>query len=207
MYLKSWIRWVVSTGDPRLCFLFSCVLRSSWPWRWPLRPCASASPSCRCARLSLTLTGSRSRTALIPAADSSTAWPSRCTLIRITQTQVRSYSSGYDWEHLQTVWDQDEFVSICLCSSGWVPPERESDINITITHSPSVNVWRRNISIKSIIHNNSSSSDKVLWGESGEKSAQIKQRLQDKHVAKTKTDALFHWRKSYYGLVFELKTS
>ncbi len=130
---------------------------SAWPWRWPLRPCPSASPSCRCARLSLTLTGSRSRTALIPAADSSTAWPSRCTLIRITQTQVWSHSSGYDWEHLQTVWDQDEFVSICLCSSGWVPPERESDINITIIHSPSVNIWRRNISIKSIILNNSSS--------------------------------------------------
>ncbi len=33
---------------------------------------------------------------------------------------------------------------------------------------------------ESIIHNNSSSSEKVFWSESGEKSAQIKQRLQDK---------------------------
>ncbi len=31
-----------------------------------------------------------------------------------------------------------------------------------------------------MIHNNSSSSEKVVWSESGEKSAQIKQRLQDK---------------------------
>ncbi len=33
---------------------------------------------------------------------------------------------------------------------------------------------------ESIIHNNSSSSEKVFWSESGEKSAQIKHRLQDK---------------------------
>ncbi len=33
---------------------------------------------------------------------------------------------------------------------------------------------------KSIIHNDASSSEKVFWSESGEKSAQIKQRLQDK---------------------------
>ncbi len=40
---------------------------------------------------------------------------------------------------------------------------------------------KRNKSIiKSIIHNNASFSVKVFWSESGEKSAQIKQRLQDK---------------------------
>ncbi len=35
---------------------------------------------------------------------------------------------------------------------------------------------------ESIIHNNASSSEKVFWSESGEKSAQIKQRLQAKTV-------------------------
>ncbi len=33
---------------------------------------------------------------------------------------------------------------------------------------------------KFIIHNNASSSEKVVWSESGEKSAQIKHYLQDK---------------------------
>ncbi len=50
----------------------------------------------------------------------------------------------------------------------------------------------------------------MFWSESGEKSAQIKQRLQAKNSSKqicgwilmweTTGDALFHWRKSYYGL-------
>ncbi len=35
---------------------------------------------------------------------------------------------------------------------------------------------------ESIIHNNASSSEKVVWSESGEKSAQIKHRLQSKTV-------------------------
>ncbi len=29
------------------------------------------------------------------------------------------------------------------CISEWVPSERESDKNITIIHSPLVNIWRR----------------------------------------------------------------
>uniref|UniRef100_A0A8C2BLP5 non-specific serine/threonine protein kinase n=1 Tax=Cyprinus carpio TaxID=7962 RepID=A0A8C2BLP5_CYPCA len=47
-----------------------------------------------------------------------------------------------------------------------------------------------------MIHNNTSSSEKVFWCESGEKSAQIKQRLQ----AKTALNKYEIWRKSYYGL-------
>ncbi len=58
-----------------------------------------------------------------------------------------------------------------------------------------------------------SSSKKVFWSESGEKSAQIKHRLQAKTVQnsskqicgwvlmqETTGDGLFHWRKCYYGL-------
>ncbi len=64
-----------------------------------------------------------------------------------------------------------------------------------------------------MIHNNASSSEKMFWSESGEKSAQIKQRLQDKTVQnsskqicgwilmrETTGDGLFYWRKRYYGL-------
>ncbi len=66
---------------------------------------------------------------------------------------------------------------------------------------------------ESIIHNSASSSEKVFWSESGDKSAQIKHRLQDKTVQnsskqicgwilmwETTGDGLFHWRKCYYGL-------
>ncbi len=101
-----------------------------------------------------------------------------------------------------------------------------ADKNITPHHSsPSVNILRRQklkqrhqdiLTFKpkyeSIIHN-SSSSEKVFRSESGEKSAQIKHRLQDKTVQnsfkqicgwilmwETTGDGLFHWRKSYYGL-------
>ncbi len=65
---------------------------------------------------------------------------------------------------------------------------------------------------KSIIHNNTSSSEKVVWSESGEKSAQIKKRLQTQIVQnsseqtcgwilmwETTGDGLFHLRKRYYG--------
>ncbi len=64
-----------------------------------------------------------------------------------------------------------------------------ADKNITIIHTTPVHqltswedkrcVFVRN---KSIFIHNSSSSEKVFWSESGEKSAQIKQRLQDKTV-------------------------
>ncbi len=62
---------------------------------------------------------------------------------------------------------------------------------------------------ESIIHN-TSSSEKVFWSESGEKSAQIKHRLQAKTVLnkyvcefwceRQQEMDLFHWRKCYYGL-------
>ncbi len=55
--------------------------------------------------------------------------------------------------------------------------------------------------------------EKVVWSESGEKSAQIKHRLQAKTVQnsskqmcgwilmwETTGDGLFHWRKRFYGL-------
>ncbi len=84
-----------------------------------------------------------------------------------------------------------------LCSE-WVPSEWESDKNITIIHTAPVHqltsgedkssMFVRNKSIikmfwskyESSIHNNAASSDKVAWSESGEKSAQIKHRLQAK---------------------------
>ncbi len=62
---------------------------------------------------------------------------------------------------------------------------------------------------ESSIHNIASSSEKVVWSESGEKSAQIKQRLQaktalNKYVTgfwwETTRDGLFHSRKCYYEL-------
>ncbi len=65
---------------------------------------------------------------------------------------------------------------------------------------------------KSIIHINTSSSEKVVWSESGEKSAQIKHCLQAKIVQnsseqtcgwilmwETTGDGLFHLRTRYYG--------
>ncbi len=102
-----------------------------------------------------------------------------------------------------------------LCSE-WVPSEWESDKNITIIHSTPVHQvtsgedkrWNKS-SIKtfiteSIIHNNSSSSEKVFWSESGEKSAS------DQNSSKlicgwilmweTTADALFHCKKRYCGL-------
>ncbi len=99
-----------------------------------------------------------------------------------------------------------------LCSE-WVPSEWESDKNITIIHSTPVHqlsLWEDK-SWKSIIHNNASSSEKVVRSESGEKSAQIKHRLQAKTalntyvtawilVWETTGDGLYHWRKRYYGL-------
>ncbi len=45
---------------------------------------------------------------------------------------------------------------------------------------------------ESSIHNNAASSDKVAWSESGEKSAQIKHRLQAK-AALNKCVAGFWW--------------
>ncbi len=80
--------------------------------------------------------------------------------------------------------------------SEWVPSEWESDKNIhsTTVHQLSSGEDKRNeSSIKTfltlnhcfwlnyefIIHN-SSSSEEVFWSESGETSAQIKHRLQDK---------------------------
>ncbi len=63
---------------------------------------------------------------------------------------------------------------------------------------------------ESIIHNNSSSSEKVFWSESGEKSASDQAAFTRQNSSKqicgwilmweTTADALFHWRKSYYGL-------
>ncbi len=65
-----------------------------------------------------------------------------------------------------------------------------------------------------IIHNNASSSEKVAWSDSGEKSAQIKHCLQDK-TALNKYVAGFWWERQQemdfftggsvimdYGLVF-----
>ncbi len=52
----------------------------------------------------------------------------------------------------QFIRDEDEFVSssedltveMCLSNgSEWVPSEWESDKNITIIHSPSVNIWTK----------------------------------------------------------------
>ncbi len=65
----------------------------------------------------------------------------------------------------------------------------------------------------SSLYSNASSSEKVFWSESGDKSAQIKHCLQAKTVQnsskqicgwilmwETTGDGLFHWRKHYYGL-------
>ncbi len=109
-----------------------------------------------------------------------------------------------------------------------------ADKNITIIHTTPVHqltswevkscIFVRNKSIEavsnyfclkyeSIDHNNTSSIEKVVWSESGEKSAQIKHRLQSKTVQnsskqicgwilmwETTGDGLFHWRKHFYGL-------
>ncbi len=60
------------------------------------------------------------------------------------------------------------------------------------------------------VHNNASSSEKVFWSESGEKSASDQAAFTSQNSSKqicgwilmwkTTADALFHWRKSYYGL-------
>ncbi len=88
----------------------------------------------------------------------------------------------------QAIRDQEEFGSSsglekCLsngCSAVNGCRQNESLIkhhNNPHHSSPSVNIWRRqklrvcNKSGESIIHNNASSSDKVFWSESGEKSA------------------------------------
>ncbi len=71
-----------------------------------------------------------------------------------------------------------------LCSE-WVPSEWESDKNSTPVHqltSGEDKNWNKS-TIKTFLtqiwtHNNIC--DKVFWSESGEKSAQIKQRVQDK---------------------------
>ncbi len=101
--------------------------------------------------------------------------------------------------HPQTIWDMDEFVSSsdlekCHCISvsamdalQWMGAVRmrvqTADKNITIIHTTPVHQltsgedksWNKSIiktfSIESIIHNNTSSSEKVFWSESGEKSA------------------------------------
>lgn len=90
----SWI--IVSTQN---VLLLNPIFQPAWPWRWPLRPCASASLWCRCARPSQTQTGSRSRTPPIPTANSSTAWPSRCTRTRTARTQVWCDTSGFSYKH------------------------------------------------------------------------------------------------------------
>ncbi len=55
-----------------------------------------------------------------------------------------------------------------------------------------------------IIHNNSSSSEEVFWSESGEKSASDQAAFTSLNSSilmwETTADALFHWRKHYYGL-------
>uniref|UniRef100_A0A672SLB4 DNA-directed RNA polymerase subunit n=1 Tax=Sinocyclocheilus grahami TaxID=75366 RepID=A0A672SLB4_SINGR len=58
---------------------------------------------------------------------------------------------------------------------------------------------------ESIIYNNASSSEKVVWSESGEKSAQIKHRENspkqlETNMWETTGDGLFHWSKRYFGL-------
>ncbi len=67
-----------------------------------------------------------------------------------------------------------------LCSE-WVPSEWESDKNITIIHSPSVNIWRKEklrVSKKQNKHKNTFSDEEFNSTESGETSAQIRHRLQ-----------------------------
>ncbi len=105
-----------------------------------------------------------------------------------------------------------------------------ADKNITIIHTTPVHQltsgedkrWNKS-SIKTFltqiqIHNNSSSSEKVFWSESGEKSASDQALFTRQNSSKqicgwilmweTTGDALFHWRKSYYGLwTFSYKTS
>ncbi len=63
-----------------------------------------------------------------------------------------------------------------------------ADKNITIIRSTPVHQLMtlmklmKMILTKIQVHNNNSSNEKVFWSESGEKSAQIKQRLQAKTV-------------------------
>ncbi len=60
-----------------------------------------------------------------------------------------------------------------------------ADKNITIIHSTPVHhlmKLMKMILTKIQVHNNNSSNEKVFWSDSGEKSAQIKHRLQDKTV-------------------------
>ncbi len=111
----------------------------------------------------------------------------------------------------QAIQDKDEFVSSsdlekCItCSAVNGCRQNESLIkhhNNPHHSSPSVNIWRRpklrlckkqihqgisnlrfQLKYESIIHNNAPSSDKVVWSESGEKSAQIKPKQLNKHVA------------------------
>ncbi len=71
------------------------------------------------------------------------------------------------------------------------------------------------IKYKSSIYNIGSSSEKVVWSESGMKSAQIKHRLQAKTALKTcgwiwetAGDGLFHWREALIWIMnsyFSLK--
>ncbi len=98
-----------------------------------------------------------------------------------------------------------------------------ADKNITIIHSTPVHQltsgedkrWNKSsifwLKYESIIYNNSSSSEKVFWSESGEKSASDQAAFKtvqnsSKQICvwilmwETTADALFHWRKSYYGL-------
>ncbi len=103
--------------------------------------------------------------------------------------------------------DYDEFVSSSdlekcsitslsqqwLLCSEWVPSEWESKqlmkISQVIHTSPVQDKsWNKSIIdmflTKIPVHNIVSSSEKVVWSESGEKSAQIKQRLQIKNSSK-----------------------
>ncbi len=105
-----------------------------------------------------------------------------------------------------------------------------ADKNITIINTTPVHQltsgedksWNKSI-IKMFltqirIYNNASSSEKVFWSESGEKSASDQALFTRQNSSKqicgwilmweTTGDALFHWRKSYYGLwTFSYKTS
>ncbi len=108
--------------------------------------------------------------------------------------------------------------------------QNESLIKTSQHSSPSVNIWRRQkkriqrltlnhcfwLNYEFIIHN-SSSSEEVFWSESGEKSADqeaFTRQNSSKHICgcilmrEMTGDALFHWRKCYYGLWTSiLKTS
>ncbi len=117
--------------------------------------------------------------------------------------------------HPQFIRDQDEFVSSsglekCLsngCSA--VNGCRQNEKHITPVHqltSGEDKSWNKSINkYESIIHNNSCSSEKVFWSESGEKSAAFTRQNRSKLIhgwilMRDNSRCTFSLEEEYYGL-------